>query len=226
MREKSSSPVPTLREHRLRRGMTQAELARTAGFSERALRLAEAGRPVRPHTQEVLAEALSTAELPVTPADLRGDPLAVVQAYYAIRREHSFGFARHCAHLLHPEYRVIAHGDPAFVPYAGTYRGVEGLDTLYRKVAFHYRPLGEEARFFTSGNRVMATRRGRTQPLRDARGRPYDPLPPAIDLCILQEWTVRDGKIVLDELHNDALVLGKALDTVATKSGEDRVVAT
>ena len=193
-----------LREVRLRRGLTQLQLAQHAGFSERLIRKAEAGGPVRMHTLEVLAEALSTPEHPVTPADLRGDALAVVQTYYRLRREHSYGFARHIRHLLGNDYSVTVHADPATVPYAGTYHGVEGLEEMYTRVGRYFRPLGESVRFFSAPGRVMGMREGRVQPVADADGRPLEPLPSPRKTWILQEWTVCEGKITRDELYVDS----------------------
>ncbi len=153
MSNHESNPAPTLREHRLRRGMTQAQLASVAGFSERVIRKAEAGEPIRPHTLEVLAESLSTPDQPLTAADLRGDPMAVVQAYYRIRRQYSYDFAPHCGHLLADDYTVTIHADKDVLPYAGTWHGQEGLHALYQQIRQFFRPMGETVHELAYPNR-------------------------------------------------------------------------
>jgi DNA-binding XRE family transcriptional regulator len=211
-----------LREHRLRRGWTQAQLAAHAGYSERVIRKAEAGEPVRLHTLQVLAEALGTADYPVSCADLRGEPMAVVQDYYRIRRQFSFDFAPHCGHLLASEYVMTVHADPGVVPYAGAWHGQAGLHALYQRIKQFFRPLGETVRFSTASDRVLAIREGLTQPLCDITGRPFDPLPPPMQSRILQEWTVRDGRIVNDDMYMDTYAYQRSLYLDAAQSSHRR----
>jgi transcriptional regulator with XRE-family HTH domain len=204
-------PAPMLREHRLRRGWTQAQLAGRAGYSERVIRKAEAGEPVRLHTLQVLAEALATVDYPVSCADLRGEPMAVVQAYYRIRRQYSFDFAPHCGHLLSSDYVMTVHADPGVVPYAGPWHGQAGLNALYQRIKQFFKPLGETVRFSIASDRVLAIREGLAQPLCDITGRPFDPLPPPMPSRILQEWTVRDGRIVSDDMYMETYAYQRAL---------------
>ena len=219
--------APTLREHRRRRGLTQTQLAVRAGFSERLIRKAEAGEAVRPHTLEVLAEALSTADEPVSVADLRGDPLAVVQAYYRIRRQYGYDFAVHCQHLFGEGYTVTVHGDRRVLPYAGTWEGVEGLHELYQQTKHYFRPWGETVRFFTSTGRVMAVREGRAQRIRDNEGRLLEPPSPPRETRILQEWLIAAGKIVKEDIYFDSHVFAArasdAIEDVVVESGESEM---
>jgi transcriptional regulator with XRE-family HTH domain len=59
-----------LRFLRKRRGWTQQEFALLAGYSERLVRKAEEGRCLMPETIQVLAETLTSDELPVAAEDL------------------------------------------------------------------------------------------------------------------------------------------------------------
>ena len=219
--------APALRAYRQRRGLTQAQLATHAGFSERLIRKAESGEAVRPHTLEVLAEALSTADEPVSVADLRGDPLAVVQTYYRIRRQFGYDFVPHCRHLFGEGYTVTMHGDRRVLPYAGTWEGVEGLHELYQQTKHYFRPWGETVRFFTSTGRVMAVREGRAQRIRDNEGRLLEPPSPPRETRILQEWLIAAGKIVKEDIYFDSHVFAAtasgAIEDVGVGGGEGQI---
>lgn len=192
--------------------MTQAKLASIGGFNERVIRKAEAGEPIRLHTLNVLAEALSTQEQPLSAADLRGDPLTVAQAYYDLRDEHCDEFALHCGHLLADDYAITVHADKEVLPYAGTWQGQDGLYALCKRIRHFFKPMGETVRFTTSNDLVLAMRQSAVQPLRDTNGRPHEHPPPLLKSWIFQEWTIANGRIMRDELYFDSFVYQRAMN--------------
>jgi len=211
-----------LRVLRLRAGLTQMQLAARAGYSERLIRKAEAGEAIRADTLNVLAEALSTKDAPVTAGQLRGDPLAVVQSYWDLRGIHGFRFARHCGHLLSDDFVLTDHGDPAVVPGSGTYHGQDGLIAFYERTGQHFKPLGmDSCQFFTSGDHVAAKVHGRAQPLRDVDGRPLPSGTPALDAWYLYEWVVGNGLITRHAIYVDSMAWQRALapDGVSANRG-------
>ena len=219
--EAPASPGPLLRHHRRSRGWTQAQLAARSGYSERVIRKAEAGGLVRPCTLEVLAETLATPEQPLTPADLRGEPLAVVQAYWRLRELHSYGYPSHCGHLLHDDYVLEVHREDAGDCIAGVWRGVEGLNALFEQLGRHYRPLGGSIRFFASEGRASALRHGRAQPIRNAQGNPLGPDAEPIETWFLNEWVVEDGRIRREDLYTDGLVWKRAMNPEAAAAAAE-----
>ncbi len=200
-----------LRHHRSLRGWTQLELAIHAGYSERVIRKAEAGGPVRGSTLDELAEALSTEQQLVTSADLRGEPLAVVKEYYRMRKLHSYDAPRYCAHLFHDDYVLQMHREDAGDLTSGVWYGVEGLRQMYQQIKTHYRPLGESIRFYTAPGGAAAIRYGRSQPIRDAQGRALGPDAPITETWIAHEWTVTDGKIYREHMYTDSSVWRRAM---------------
>ena len=210
-----------LRAHRLRLGLTQMQLATRAGYSERLIRKAEAGETIRTETLEVLAEALSSPDAPVTAGQLRGDPLAVVQAFWELRSIHSFDFARYCGHLLAEDFVLTHHGDPAVMPFSGTYHGQAGLIAFYEQTAHHFKPLGRDScQFFTCGDHITAKMIGRAQPLRDAHGRPMPAHQPPLETWFLYEWVVQNGLITRHDLYMDSIAWHRALTLEQSNESE------
>ena len=138
-------------------GWTQLQLAMKAGFSERLIRKVEGGHSVRLETLEVLAEALSRAELKLAAADLMTDPLAVAQAFVRGYLKYRAEAGRRCAHLFHPDVVMVIHSEN--VAFGGEYHGVEGIDRMIRTAYEQFEPLNEDfGRWFTNGTKVAALR--------------------------------------------------------------------
>ena len=137
-----------LRSLRRRRGMTQEELARRAGFSGRLIGKAEAGRSVSWFTIEVLAEALSTDEDAVSPYDLAASREAIVRKYVREYRAKERRFVEEMRPHLADDFVAVIAGDPREIPFAGEWPGAEGylrfwgvfFDVFSRPDKEFYRP--------------------------------------------------------------------------------------
>jgi transcriptional regulator with XRE-family HTH domain len=66
---------------RRRKGWTQFELARAAGYTERLISKAESGRPISRQAIVDIAEALSFPDHPLAPEDLICNPLTLARQY-------------------------------------------------------------------------------------------------------------------------------------------------
>jgi transcriptional regulator with XRE-family HTH domain len=150
-----------LRRLRLARGLTQIELALSAGVAERTVRHAEHGRPIRPDFAKFLAVALGAelADLMEDPGDLRrvrreqrnvqqflGAVDAWANRYDWIELKNLV--MRNC--LFRSPY-------PAMIPFSGEFRGLDGLKHFFElsstSIAYHRPPVPIEIR--TSGNLVI-----------------------------------------------------------------------
>jgi transcriptional regulator with XRE-family HTH domain len=186
-----------IRAYRERRGWTQVELAVRAGFSERLVRKAEAGEPLRLDTVQVLAQALSIPAEPLAAADLVDDPLAVAQSMLRAHLLYGVDAPRRCAHLLDPNVVTVIHSDPRNVAFAGEFVGVEGMERLTRTAYDHVTVVHEEmGKWFTNGPRVAVLQH---QVLR-AKGVADSP---EFQTWCLHEYTVEGGRIVRIDSHLD-----------------------
>jgi transcriptional regulator with XRE-family HTH domain len=120
-----------LRSFRRARGWTQLELAIIAGVSERTVRNAERGRPLRRDFLDFLATALD-----VGAEDLVGDPTALRPVRRSERLVQRIGAAldslyseqnvRACVELAQPGCE-LSHQASISLPFAGSFRGPDGL---------------------------------------------------------------------------------------------------
>lgn len=120
------------------RGLSQLDLAEAAGVSERTVRNAERGRPIRHDFLSYLCAALGVevVDLALDRDELRrfqseqkriGQILTAIEAF-ARDRDLS-----ECRRLLATNARLIIHG-PAALPIVGEYRGIDGMRTLMERV--------------------------------------------------------------------------------------------
>jgi len=117
---------------RIRKNWSQKRLAKESGYCERLICKAESGGSIASATIEVLAKALSTADLKVYPEDLISDPVALskkfIEAVHTLQRDMVKGIA----HFTNPngEFNFVqcAKGD-----YAGNYCGIAELDLAAEK---------------------------------------------------------------------------------------------
>lgn len=112
---------------RERKGWTQSELALKAGYSERLINKAEAGKSISTTTIDILAEALSTAEETIYPEDLICDAVALAKEFMAGFYIHKINMFNALHHFLDEEMVLKFAGDPEKIPFAGTYRGLAEL---------------------------------------------------------------------------------------------------
>ncbi len=124
----------SLRNLRIMRGLTQAELARLAGYSERLVRKAESGGTLSLSTIEDLAEALSCRERKVASSDLCSFPEAIARKFVDCYDEHQHRMLHYCGELFAKDFVFRCAGEPGSLV-AGDWYGVSGfqawLDRLF-----------------------------------------------------------------------------------------------
>lgn len=119
-----------LRHLREQRGLTQAELAHRAGFSDRLIVKAESGKSLAADTLQVLAMTLTeSGSPPVTCDDLTTHPLALARRYIAAIYTCNSGteFIERTGDFLDRDVVFVISGNPAEIPFAGTWRGVDAI---------------------------------------------------------------------------------------------------
>ena len=116
-----------LQYFRERRGWTQAELAKIAGYSERLISKAESGGSISTATIANLADALSSSFQKVYPEDLISDPVQLAKAFFASLHALGAGAYASVDHLVDENVVVKTAGDPVMIPFAGEYRGSLGF---------------------------------------------------------------------------------------------------
>lgn len=191
-----------LKHFREKRGWTQSEFSRIAGYSERLISKAESGRSISSETVCNLAEALSTDEEPVYPEDLVCDPVESTKRYIAAVYKHQRDFPTVVRHLLHDEIVIQMAGDPAQIPFAGRFEGIDGVQVFAdRFFAILESPKdhdpGKWYQYIGQGNEVVAWGESWIHPI----GQPMEKPMPVTNL-----FRFRRGKIVyLDDRYDTQL---------------------
>jgi transcriptional regulator with XRE-family HTH domain len=151
------------RQLRYARGLTQRELAHLAGIGERTVRNAEAGRPVRLEFLTFLATALG-----VDVTDVVDDRDELRTALREQRRvEHILeAIEAHAKERDYTELQNLVSQDvvlnspgPSEIPFAGEYRGIDGLRTFFDRSAasIAYDQIPEILHIRTGGNLVVVS---------------------------------------------------------------------
>ncbi len=115
-----------IRFFRCKQGLTQAELAHRAGYSDRLIRKAEGGGSLSLTTLADIADALSAANCIVTVDDLQSSPLNVARQFLESYDLHYNSMLEHNAQLFSSDFVFNSSGDPAS-PLFGIWHGIEGL---------------------------------------------------------------------------------------------------
>ncbi|MCA9258065.1 MAG: helix-turn-helix transcriptional regulator [Planctomycetales bacterium] len=140
-------------------GLTQSELATREGYSERLVRKAESGASVMGVVLRDLAAALSSPDSPISPEDLSSDPEQMAKILLHAFKQHEAEWVSQIRHLLSSQVTVRCAGDPAKIPFAGEWNGIDDVDrwvriffaTMHHREKDYYNP-----RFITQGNMVVA----------------------------------------------------------------------
>lgn len=188
----------SLRDLRIMRGLTQTELARQAGYSERLVRKAEAGGALSLNTIEDLAEALSCQEHRVAAGDLCRFPEAIARKFVDAYDKHQQHMLDYCADLLAENFVFRCAGEPSSLV-AGEWRGVDGFQAWLDKLfSIAHRPHRNclQASYMTSQERVTAR---------------YEDTFASIDqsphvMWVNLHFTIRDGLIERIENEFDTLL--------------------
>ncbi len=127
-----------IRLYRERKGLTQAELAQQSGYSVRLIGKAEAGKPIKLDTIEILAEALSDANLILKPCDLISAPATLAEKYVQELLQHQGNVVQEIRHFLADDFELRCFSNDESLAIQGFYQGSAGLsqyaDKLFRVV--------------------------------------------------------------------------------------------
>lgn len=130
---RTSLPVlgDDIRKLRNDRGWTQQRLAEESGFTSRLIRKAESGTPLHPDTIEILAETLSTPEKHLAPEDLVFSDALVISTFYLALSDYGADVGYKMSHLFDDELMVWIAGEETGLPFAGVWRGLDGLHEYF-----------------------------------------------------------------------------------------------
>jgi transcriptional regulator with XRE-family HTH domain len=184
--------------YRKRRGFTQVQLAKLAGYSERLVRKAETGGTVQSLALRDLAATLSTADEPLTITDLACDPEHMARTILEAFATHKQAWVEHIGHLLADNAVLRCAGDPAKVPFAGEWHGREGFSQwaqLFFSILSAPEPGYYQPTYIVSGNQVVAWGKDWYEP-------PGVKCPP---LWVSQRFEFRDGllEVLEDQFDTD-----------------------
>jgi transcriptional regulator with XRE-family HTH domain len=190
-----------VRYHRERIGWTQRQLAKAAGYSERLVSKAEAGKPISAATVADLAMALSTAEAPVYPEDLIVDPVQLAKQYIAAEYTPPHRVVDAIRHFLDEDVVIRLAGDPATIPFAGEHRGIAAVERVF-DIFFSVLevPPGHDPtpwyQFVGQGNEVVIWGKSWMHPIGRPMERPID---------LVHRMKFRRGKLIEVEVVFDSL---------------------
>ena len=191
-----------LRYYRGLRSLTQSELARISGYSERLISKAEAGKPISVSTVEDLAEALSSEAGKITVDDLICDPTELAKKYIHFLHTAQRKMVAEIEHFLDDEVIFSINGCNPKVPFAGTHQGIEAMRS-YVNCFFDYLevPEGHDYRphykFFCEGNEVIIWGKTWIRPIGQKDSKP---------MLVNMRMRFEDGKMILFEDRFDVTV--------------------
>lgn len=123
----------SLRDLRIKRGLTQLELAKLAGYSERLVRKAEAGGALSLTSIEDLAEALSCKDRRVVASDLCTFPEGIARKFVECYDEHEQRMLDYCGHLLTNDFVFHCAGEASSLV-GGQWHGPDGFQAWLDKL--------------------------------------------------------------------------------------------
>ena len=137
--------------------MTQLQLAKAAGYTERLVRKAETGGRLDISTVQNLAEALSQFGQPVSVDSLLQDNLAIAKLWVEKFDELGRGMLAAIESCLSDDFVFYCPGNPQTVPFAGTFLGATGLQLwLDGYFSVFTRQAPQELEFTTGSDAVVA----------------------------------------------------------------------
>lgn len=135
--------------------------------------------------------------------DLSTEPLAVAQAFVRGYLKYGVEAARRCEHLFAPDVVLVIHTAAAELPFAGKFRGVDGIDRMLRESLAQFVSVREDfGKWFTDGPRVAALRHQVMRPA--AGGEPFE-------AWILHEYMVSGGRLARIDNYIDAMAYSRGL---------------
>jgi transcriptional regulator with XRE-family HTH domain len=146
-----------VRRLRMERGMTQLQLARAAGYTERLIRKAEKGGRLDIRTVQNLAEALSQFGNHLSVEILLKDNLAIAKLCVEKFDELGPGMLASIESCLSDDFILNCPGDPQAIPFAGTFAGATGFQLwLDRYFSVFTRQTPRELEFTVGSDTVVA----------------------------------------------------------------------
>lgn len=137
--------------------MTQLQLAKAAGYTERLVRKAEKGGRLDISTVQNLAEALSQFGEPVSVDSLLQDNLAIAKLWMEAFNELGSSMLASIEPCLSDDLVFDCPGDPQTTAFAGTFVGAVGLQLwLDRYFSVFTRQTPQALEFTTGSDTVMA----------------------------------------------------------------------
>ncbi len=139
--------------------LTQIQLAKLAGYTDRVIRKAESGGRLSRPTVEDIVEAISSRGVTISVEDIVCEPAEMAREF--LRCYDVFGVAMldSCADLLSTSFRFDYAGSVDVSPMAGIFEGLSGyqqwLDMLFARVV---RPAAQplHPHFLSDGQQVLA----------------------------------------------------------------------
>lgn len=199
---------------RERKGWTQQDLAIASGYSERLINKAESGRRISTAAIEILAETLSLPEEPISLEDLISDPVALAKEYFDGLYIHQESIVSAIRHFLDEDVVFWIAGDPAIIPFAGEYRGIEEVERLF-KIFFSIIQAPEQMEwepkvtYLTQGRDVIVWGESWLHPIGAPMKKP---------MILTHRMTFHKGKLVRFEDIFDTLEGARLLQEAASRS--------
>lgn len=210
--------VPDVLKHFLKqKNWTQQELAEKAGYSLRLISKAMSGNSISRNTIIDIAEALSSAEQTLHLEDLIVDPVVFARKYIDAFYIHQSEAIKVIEHFLCEETVFYVQGDPSDIPFAGEFRGIDGVDRMIRsfftvlEVPENY-DHSERYQYLADGNQVVVWGESWIQPL----GIPLDE-PVVISL----RMTFQKGKLIRFEDRYDVKSANESMAKLRRARGEE-----
>ncbi len=134
MAKKRSFPVNHLliAELRAKRGWTQDDLAKAAGYSTRLIRKAERGGSLDANTIRDIAMALSDEQTSVTVEQLTVNCLTIAKEWMNAFELHEVNLVSAIEKYLTDDFVLICPGDKSVAPFIGQWHGAAGLEQWAR----------------------------------------------------------------------------------------------
>lgn len=112
-------------------GLTQLDLANRAGYSERVIRKAESGGPLRFDTIRDLSQCLSSPNAVVEPKHLLQSNLELAVQFVHAYDHYGRDALSHCRGLFADDFEFFCPGDTEQVAFAGLWKGAQGMQRFF-----------------------------------------------------------------------------------------------
>lgn len=124
-----------LQSLRLQAGLTQEELARKSGYSDRLIRKAEASGLLRRSTIAHLTAALSTCDRKVNADDLMFSRESLTREVFSALLIGTSENTESMFQFLHPELQLSVAGQDLLIPFSGDYTGHLAIESFRTRFA-------------------------------------------------------------------------------------------